>query len=319
MKATTAAAPPPGEEWAHEVKWDGMRILARCAAGETTLTTVNGLDATARFPELDGLAASIGIDAVLDGEVIAQDPAGRADFGRLQGRMHLSSPAAVAAKRAEVPVSMAVFDLLWLDGHDLCALPWSERRRLLVDLVDPGPSWRVSPVHDDGPTLLAIAEEQGLEGIVSKRVGSPYLPGKRSPSWLKVKVRRRQELVVGGWWPGTGNRAGRLGSLVVGVHDPDRPGNPLVYAGKVGTGFDERSLREYDALLAPLRTDECPFDPEPPRAIARQATWVRPEVVIEAEFGEWTSEGVLRHPSHLGRRIDKPAADVVREDVGREP
>jgi bifunctional non-homologous end joining protein LigD len=227
--------------------------------------------------------------------------------------MHLSTPHAVAAKRAEVPVSMAVFDLLWLDGHDLCPLPWSERRRLLEDLVEAGPSWRVSPVHDDGPVLLAIAAEQGLEGIVSKRIASPYVPGKRSTSWLKVKVRRRQELVVGGWWPGTGNREGRLGSLIVGVHDRSRPGNPLVYAGKVGTGFTEQHLRDYEVLLAPLRTAECPFDPPPPRPIERAATWVRPEVVIEVEFGEWTAEGVLRHPSHLGRRIDKPAEKVVRE------
>jgi bifunctional non-homologous end joining protein LigD len=313
MKATPAQVPPAGDDWRHEVKFDGMRILARCAGGATTLVTTNGLDATVRFPELAGLADAVGIDAVLDGEVIVQDASGRSDFGRLQARMHLSSPGAVAAKRAEVPVAMAVFDLLWLDGHDLCPLAWSERRRLLEDLVAPGPSWRVSPVHDDGPALLAIASAQGLEGIVSKRVSSPYQPGKRSPSWLKVKVRRRQELVVGGWWPGTGNRAGRLGSLIVGVHDPDRPGNPLVYAGKVGTGFTEQQLREYEQVLSPLVVDEPPFDPPPPRTIARQATWVRPEVVIEAEFGEWTAEGVLRHPSHLGRRIDKPAGQVVRE------
>jgi bifunctional non-homologous end joining protein LigD len=313
MKATTAPEPPPGDDWRHEVKWDGMRILARCAGGTTTLVTSNGLDATPRFPELHGIARELGCDAVLDGEIVAQDPAGRPDFGLLQSRMHLASPAAVANQAARVPVSVALFDLLWLDGHDVCPLPWHERRRLLDGLVDPGPSWRLSPVHDDGPGLLAIATERGLEGIVSKRVDSPYLPGKRTPAWRKVKVRRHQELVVGGWWPGTGNREGRLGSLVVGVHDPGRAGNPLVYAGKVGTGFTERQLREYDALLRPLRTEECPFDPAPPRAIARQATWVRPEVVVEVEFAEWTAEGVLRHPSHLGRRIDKEPAQVVRE------
>jgi bifunctional non-homologous end joining protein LigD len=317
MKATTAADPPPGPDWVHEVKWDGMRILARCHEGTTALTTTNGLDATGRFPELAGLAAAVACSAVLDGEVIAQDAAGRPDFGRLQARMHLTSPSEVARMASEVPVGFAVFDLLWLDGHDICPLPLHERRRLLDELVEPAAAWRLSPVHDDGPDLLAIARAQGLEGIVCKRLDSTYLPGRRTTSWRKVKVRRRQELVVGGWWPGTGNRHGRLGSLVVGVHDPAAPGNPLRFAGKVGTGFTEPVLADYERLLAGLATDHCPFDPPPPRAIARQARWVRPELVVEAEFAEWTAEGVLRHPSHLGRRIDKDAAEVVREGPGR--
>jgi bifunctional non-homologous end joining protein LigD len=128
-----------------------------------------------------------------------------------------------------------------------------------------------------------------------------------------VKVRRRQELVVGGWWPGTGNRTGGVGSLVVGVYDPAAPGRPLRFAGKVGTGFTVATLSEYERLFASLATDACPFDPPPPRAITRQARWVRPEVVVEVEFAEWTADGVLRHPSHLGRRIDKDPNDVVRE------
>jgi bifunctional non-homologous end joining protein LigD len=314
MKATTAESPPAGREWVHEVKWDGMRILARCAGGTTSLTTANGLDATARFPELAGLATAVGCEAVLDGEVVAQDAAGRPDFGRLQSRMHLSSPADVARRAAEVPVSFAVFDLLWLDGHDLCPLPLRDRRRLLDGLLEPTRAWRLSPVHDDGPALLGIAAERGLEGIVSKRLDSTYLPGKRTTSWRKVKVRLRQEVVVGGWWPGTGNRAGGLGSLIVGVHEPEAPGNPLRFVGKVGTGFTAATLSSYEELLAGLAADRCPFDPEPPRLVARQARWVRPEVVVEVEFGEWTSEGVMRHPIHLGRRFDKDPAEVVREE-----
>jgi bifunctional non-homologous end joining protein LigD len=160
---------------------------------------------------------------------------------------------------------------------------------------------------------MEIADERGLEGIVSKRLDSTYAPGKRTTSWRKVKVRRHQEFVVGGWWPGEKGRAGRLGSLVVGVHDPAAPGNPLRFAGKVGTGFTAPVLAAYEELFADLATDTCPFDPEPPRAISRQARWVRPEVVVEVAFGEWTSDGVLRHPSHLGRRIDKDPSEVVRE------
>lgn len=313
MKATSAEVPPPGGEWIHEVKWDGMRIVARCWEGATTLISSNGLDATIRFPELAGIGDAIGCAALVDGEVIALDGAGRPDFGQLQARMHLSTPAEVARRAGEVPVSFAVFDLLWFDGHDLCPLPWRDRRSVLDRVVESAPSWRLSPVHDDGAELLGIAAQRGLEGVVSKRVESPYLPGKRSPSWRKVKVRRRQEFVVGGWWPGTGNREGRMGSLILGVHDPSAPGNPLRFAGKVGTGFTGAVLAAYDTLLAGLATDRCPFDPEPPRTIARLARWARPELVVEVEFAEWTAEGVLRHPSHLGRRPDKAPSEVVRE------
>lgn len=313
MKAASADVPPAGDDWIHEIKWDGMRILTRCADGEATLWSGNGLDATVRFPELHGLGEAVGCDVVLDGEVVAIDGAGRPDFGRLQQRMHLGSAAEVRRVAAEVQVSYAVFDILWLDGHDLCPLPWAQRRGVLEQLVEPTASWRVPPYDTDGPGLLAIADEQGLEGIVSKRLDSTYLPGKRTTAWRKVKVRRHQEFVVGGWWPGDKGRAGRLGSLLVGVHDPSAPGNPLRFAGKVGTGFTAPVLASYEALLADLATDGCPFDPPPPRPIARQAHWVRPEVVVEVAFGEWTSEGVLRHPSHLGRRIDKDPTEVVRE------
>jgi bifunctional non-homologous end joining protein LigD len=314
MKAVSGDLPGADEPgWVYEVKWDGMRILARCAGGATTLRTSNGLDATERFPELAGLAEAVGVDAVLDGEVVAIDVAGRPDFGLLQGRMHLRGAADIRARAAAVPVSLALFDLLWLDGHDTCALPWRDRRPLLERLVAPSPSWRVPAVHDDGAELLAVVEERGMEGVVAKRRDSPYLPGKRSPAWRKVKVRRHQEVVVGGWWPGEGNRSGRLGSLLVGVHDPGEPGNPLRYAGRVGTGFDAAALADYEARLAALAVDRSPFEPPPPPAVARRARWVRPELVIEVAFGEWTGEGVLRHPSHLGRRIDKDPGEVVRE------
>jgi bifunctional non-homologous end joining protein LigD len=317
MKAVSGELPPAGDErWVYEIKWDGMRVLADCrhGAGTTTLTTGNGIDATRRFPELHGLAAAIGCDAVVDGEVVAIDDTGRTDFGLLQQRMHLTNPADVAQARARVPVSFAIFDVLRIDGSNVCSLPWTDRRNVLEQLVDqPTPGWRVPATHDDGHALLEVARERGFEGVMAKRRDSVYVPGKRSSAWVKVKVRRRQELVVGGWWPGEGNRHGSLGSLVVGVHDPAAPGNPLRFAGKVGTGFNAAALREYERLLDGLATEDCPFDPRPPAAVSRHARWVRPEVVIEVEFAEWTSEGVLRHPSHIGRRFDKDPTAVVRE------
>lgn len=313
MKASSADRVPTGPEWVHEVKWDGMRVLARLEAGDTVLTSANGLDATTRFPELAGLAGACGCAAVLDGEVVAFDDGGRPDFGSLQHRMHVAGAGEARRRAAQLPVTLALFDVLWLDGHDLTGLAWHARRAALVEVVEPSSAWRVPGVHDDGGALLEIARSQRLEGIVSKHRDSTYSPGKRTTQWRKVKVRCEQEFVVGGWWPGEGNRSGGLGSLLIGVYDPAAPGRPLRFAGKVGTGYTAAVLRDYEQLLAPLETDTCPFDPPPPRLLAKRAHWVRPEVVIQVRFAEWTSDGVLRHPSHVGRRIDKNALDVVRE------
>src|SRR5262245_28483493 len=207
MKAVSGDLPAATEDgWIYEIKWDGMRLLGRCSDGTVTYKTTNGLDATARFPELAGLAEAIGCDAVLDGEVIAIDEAGRPSFGLLQQRMHLASAVDIRRRMVDVPVQLALFDLLWLDGADVCPLPWSERRRLLEELVETAPKWRVPSFDDDGPGLLEIVNVQGFEGVMAKRTDSPYLPGRRSPTWRKVKVRRHQEVVVGGWWPGEKGR-----------------------------------------------------------------------------------------------------------------
>jgi len=213
-----------------------------------------------------------------------------------------------------VPVTYVVFDLLHLDGHDLMAMPLHDRRRLLGQALEPGPTWRASPLHDDGPALLAAATERGLEGVIAKRSESTYEPGRRTRSWIKAKVRRRQEMVVGGWLRGEGNRSGRIGALLVGYHDEPGTGGQLRYAGRVGTGFTEAELARLDALMAPLVVDACPFDTPPPRAdLVRGATWVQPSLVAELAFGEWTSEGRLRHPSYLGLRHDKDATEVTRD------
>jgi bifunctional non-homologous end joining protein LigD len=228
----------------------------------------------------------------------------------MQQRMHVANAAEARRRAAQVPVHYVLFDLLHLDGHDLTGLPFVERRRLLERLVAPDPRWRVaSYTEGDGQDLLDAADEHGLEGVMAKRLDSPYEPGRRSSAWVKVKVRRRQEFVVGGWQPGAGNRTGRLGSLALGYYD----GNRLQYAGRAGSGFTAAELTRVGRLLDELATDVCPFDPPPPPELVRETHWVRPELVAEVKFGEWTEEGILRHPVYIGLRTDKAPRDVVRE------
>lgn len=302
---------PPGDDWAFEVKWDGMRAVGFMLGRGLVLQSANLIDVTGRFPEVLPLGEALGgREAVVDGELVAFDDRDRPSFGRLQGRMHVAHPAEARRRVAATPVTYLVFDLLHLDGEDLMDRPYEERRARLVDTVPPGSCWQVPAHHvGDGAALLAAATSQGLEGLVAKRLGSRYEPGRRSPAWRKVKIRRRQEVVVGGWLPGEGGREGRIGALVVGVHEAGR----LRFAGRVGTGFTDRELARLQGLLEAIRTERCPFDPPPPRGAAPKATWVEPRLVAEVEFGEWTEAGVLRHPAYLGLRADKAPEDVVRE------
>lgn len=312
MKAVTGKLPVDETGWAFEIKWDGVRVLSALESGTLRMRSSRGNDITGRYPELVALAESLDEHSVvLDGEVVAFDDAGRPSFGLLQQRMHLANAAEVRRKIETVPITYVVFDLLHLDGNDVTPLPYVDRRRLLAELVPDDGCWTVPPhrAEGDGVALLRAVEERGLEGIVAKRVDSPYVIGKRSASWVKVKTRLRQEFVIGGWQPGEGNRHGHLGSLLVGVYEDGR----LRYSGKVGTGFTSRELDRLGDVLAPLATSESPFEPPPPRVVARTAHYVRPELVAEVEFGEWSSEGILRHPSYLGLRDDKQPTDVVRE------
>lgn len=313
MKATSGDL-PLGDGWTYEVKWDGMRALCFVDRDRWRVQSYNERDVTVSWPELAGFPDAVpAATALFDGELVATDDAGRPSFGLLQQRMHIADAAEANRRSMEVPVAYVVFDLLHLDGHDLTGLPLADRRRLLDQVLDPGPRWRCSPLHDDGPALLEAATEQGLEGVVAKRLDSRYEPGKRTRTWLKVKVRRRQEMVVGGWLPGEGNRTGRIGALLVGYHASPGVG-PLTFAGRVGTGFKEAELLRLGQLFDDLATDECPFDPPLPRAeILRGPRWVRPELVAELEYGEWTGDGRLRHPSYVGLRTDKAAREVTRD------
>lgn len=312
MKAVTGVL-PTGPGWVYELKWDGMRVITEVGPEGVQAWSSNGRDATAAFPELEALGPALApVEAVLDGEVVALDDAGRPSFERLQRRMHVTSPAEAAARARVVPVGYVVFDLLALAGRDLTPLPWRDRRRLLEQIAGDFPRGiDLAHTFDHGPSLLEACTARGLEGVIAKRVDAPYRPGTRSRSWVKVKVRQHDEMVVGGWGPGTGQREDRLGSLLVGYHDT--PGDPrLRYAGRVGSGFTAAELDLVGRLLAPLATDDCPFDPRPPAAHARGAHWVRPEVVVEVAYTEWTNDGRLRHPVYLGRRQDKNPASVVR-------
>lgn len=324
MKATTGVLPDDADDgWAYEVKWDGVRAIGFVDEdGGLCLQSSNELDITARYPELAPLGAELGgRTAVLDGEVVTFNAEGRPDFGLLQQRMHLTGAKAVGEWAARQPVVWVLFDLLYLDGHLLyeedrtagrgTAMPYRDRRRLLEGLIGNGPNWQVAPAQtSDGAALFDAIAERGMEGIIAKRLASTYVPGRRTPEWRKVKVRRRQEFVVGGWRPGAGSRADAIGALLVGHHDED---GRLVYAGRVGTGFTQPELRRLGALFDDLARESCPFDPVPPRAEAKDAHWVDPTIVVEVAFGEWSTDQRLRHPSYLGQRDDKDPEQVVRE------
>jgi bifunctional non-homologous end joining protein LigD len=301
--------PRDDEHWAFEMKWDGMRALVAVDGGRITLTTRQGNDATARFPELRPLGEALGaLDAVLDGEIVMLDESGRPSFEQLQPRMHVASDSVARRLAQERPVVIMLFDLLWLDGHSTTALPYRDRRQLLDQLALSGLTWQTPPsTVGNGAAVLQTATDLGLEGVVAKRLDSPYLPGRRSDAWRKVKPALGQELVVGGWLAGAGRLEGRLGSLLVGYHDAD---GALHYAGRVGSGIDETARARLEGLLTPRRRDDNPFLKTPKLP---SPAWVDPDIVVEVDFHEWTRSGVLRAPRFKGIRADKDAADVVRE------
>jgi bifunctional non-homologous end joining protein LigD len=309
MARSSTDIPRPEGEWSFEVKWDGVRAIAYVRPGRLRLESRNLREITDSYPEVRGLLRDLGMrEAVLDGEIVAFDDSGRPSFERLQRRMHVTAPASVKRLSASMPVVYAIFDLLYLDGRSLIELPYEERRAQLEGLELGGPAWRVPAAHaGDGERLLQATRTQGLEGLIAKRLGSRYEPGRRSGAWLKVKHTLRQELVIGGWLPGEGRRAERIGALLVGYN---RDGQ-FVYAGRVGTGFTEETLADLAEHLRPLRQKASPFDEAP--KLPREAEFVEPKLVAEVEFREWTEDGVMRAPSFKGLRDDKPPREIVRE------
>ncbi|MCZ2826509.1 MULTISPECIES: non-homologous end-joining DNA ligase [unclassified Modestobacter] len=314
MLAAIGELPAAGDlRWGYEFKWDGVRALAHVRSGRVRLRARSGNDVTASYPELGPLPDALaGHDAVVDGEVVALDARGRPDFGLLQGRMHRTGPE-VARLAAAAPVSYLVFDLLALDGESLLGLPYTARRERLDALGLGSDRWVTTPwfrgdTAGVGQQVQAASRENGLEGVVAKRLDSVYRPGGRGPDWRKVKNLRTQSVVVGGWRPGAGRRAGGIGSLLLGVHDEE---GRLVFAGHVGTGFTAKALADLEPLLTPRGS--APFADPLPREVTRDAHWVEPVLVGEVAFTEWTREGKLRHPAWRGLREDVAPADVVVE------
>lgn len=283
MKATLGTMPGDDARWAYEIKWDGYRTLAFIDDGAVRLQSTGLHDVTGAYPELSELASGVhAATAVLDGELVVLDDDGLPRFELMQ--------------RHDRQAVLHVFDVLRVEDHDTIQLPYEDRRRLLTQLVEGGDNWIV-PAHriGGGEQLLAATGGQGLEGIMAKRLGSTYTPGKRSPNWRKIKHRRRVEVVIGGFTAGEGTRATTFGSLLVGRYDR----RSLVFVGGVGTGFDQATLDTLTGRLRDLETSDCPFDPPPPAPHRRTARWVEPLLNATIEITEFTNDGLVRHASFV--------------------
>ena len=315
MMAQPAAAPFDDDGWLFEVKWDGHRCLAALEQDGTRLTSRTGRDVTGQFPELDGLHRQlVARNAVIDGEIVAFDQEGQPSFERMQDRFH-RSPEELARHRGRVPVQFLAFDLLWLDGEALLELPLVDRWARLAEVLVEGTDVRLSQaVSGRGEAFFAQVKGLGLEGVVAKRLASPYRPGTRSPDWRKVKAVRRQDCVIVGWTRGKGGRAATLGSLMLAVYD----GGRLRYAGNVGTGFTHAFLERLLPELEKREVGEPPVE-VPPDPRLRGARWLRPELVCEVEYVAWTDDGRLRAASFKGIRTDKLPEDARREEVLATP
>ncbi|OSZ56533.1 ATP-dependent DNA ligase [Streptomyces pharetrae CZA14] len=303
MLATPGALPPASQDarWAYETKQDGQRVVVYLAGdGGVVLRARSGEEITGAYPELRPLGAALGgTPAILDGEVLALDERGRADFQLLQSRMGLAhAPARAARRAAQVPVHLVLFDVLHLAGRSLIRLPYTERRARLLELELEGPFWSTpGALVGHGEEALRATREHGLEGLVCKRLDSVYEPGVRSRAWIKIRNMRGEDVVVGGWLPGKGRLTGLPGAVLVG----QRAAGTLRYVGSVGTGWSEAERTELAALLSELATDVCPFRPRP---AAPGAHWVLPRLVGEVRYSTRTRAGMLRQPSWLRLRPD---------------
>jgi bifunctional non-homologous end joining protein LigD len=323
MLAVTGPVPRDPQNWALEMKWDGVRALAYIERGQVRLMSRTERDITVAYPELTTLGAPPTPPAapsragtphkqlLLDGEIVVFGDEGWPEFEALQPRMHVTSAAQAALLAGQTPVTYLIFDLLQLDGRPLFDLPYADRRALLDELALTGPYWQTPPSFpgEDFSAVQGVSLEHHMEGVVAKRLDSVYAPGIRTDHWRKIKNVRRQEAVVAGYKPGQGNRTGQVGSLLIGVHDE----SGLIYAGHVGTGFTVETLRLLGDKLRPLRRADSPFDGPVPPEYARPAVWVEPRLVIEVTFDRWTRAGRMRAPVYKGLRDDIDPATVIRE------
>jgi bifunctional non-homologous end joining protein LigD len=307
----TAGPVPAGTGWAFEFKWDGVRAVTAVGAGRVHVISRNHNDVTKTYPELGGLGPMLaGRTAVLDGEVVAIDESGRARFDLLQLRMHVQRPTETLLD--QVQVTYVLFDLLYLDGQSLLEAPYRRRRELLDGLELDGRSARIRVprcvVDVDGRQLLELARAHHLEGVVAKRLTSRYEPGRRSRAWIKTALLNTQEVLIGGWKPGDGRRAGTIGALLLGAYDP---AGRLAYLGKVGTGFTDAMLHDLHTRLEPLQRPESPFQTPIPREDVRGVHWTTPALVGEVEYRMVSPDGRLRHAAWRGLRADKSPEQVT--------
>ncbi len=307
----TAGPLPADDGWAYEYKWDGVRAVVYVDGGRIRTLSGTDRDVTATYPELRGLGEALGsLQAVLDGEIVALDEAGRPSFEALQPRMNTAEPSRVRRLAELVPATYMIFDLMHLDGHSAIEIPYAERRRLLEGLELAGSHWATPPSQvGDGDVLLRAARDNGLEGVVAKRLDSLYRPGRRDPHWVKVKNFRTQSVVIGGWAAGQGHLDGELGALLLGIPNSDG----LTYVGRVGTGFSDADRTALVGRLSKLSRDTSPFTSQVPRSEAAGVHWVEPALVGEVQFTEWTRTGRLRQPAWRGLRPDELPWEVARE------
>ena len=315
MLASVGQEIPDGKGWVFEPKYDGIRVLGVAHGDSAVLFSRNGLDKTKQFPEIAEALASIARKrrggVIVDGEIVALDDGAPARFQGLQGRMHVTNATAIALHRNESPAAMIVFDVLMDRDVPVVADAWTERRkRLEAILKDPPEALRISEVRGNGEKMLAEAQREGWEGIMAKRDDAVYRPGVRTRDWLKLKIEQRQEFVVGGYTEPRNSRS-HLGAILLGYYAPD---GELIYAGHTGGGFSNATLGQMYKQLKPLEVAKSPFSTTP--KTNSPPHWVKPQVVVEVKFNEWTEGGHLRQPIFIGVRDDKKAKDVVREEVG---
>jgi bifunctional non-homologous end joining protein LigD len=306
MGAELSTKLPQGEGWIYEVKWDGVRGLVWVDDGALSICTRNNNRCERQYPELLVLPHFIDAEqAILDGEIVILDEKGVSKFELIQPRIHVQDAHAIAKMGQKKPAHLYVFDLLYLDGYDLRRVPLTERKRALAAILKPHPLLRLSESFPaEGEQLLEVARQTGLEGLMAKRKDSCY-ESRRSRDWLKLKLTTEQEFVIGGMTPGERDT---FGSLAIGYRDDE---DEFVYAGNVGTGFTDKTLQDLYQRLQPLITAKKPFTRG--EKIPKGTVWVKPELVAQIKFANWTDEGRLRAPVYLGLRNDKPAMEVTRE------
>ena len=323
MMATLVSDAFDDEDWIFEPKWDGVRALAICQRDGTALLSRNQNDITATYPEFAKLHERLVCnDAIVDGEIVAMH-SGRPSFERLQSRINLQNERDITRMAAEIPATFIAFDLLYMDGRSLIALPVEERKELLDELVVTTDQVQVSPYTErDGINLFETARRMNLEGIVGKKLGCPYKPGKRVREWVKVKTIFEEDVVIGGWTPGEGSRSSSFGALLVGAYEDGE----LRFVGSVGTGFSEKLLDEILPQLEERRIDGCPFVVDPRKTGGsrfgkpiKNPRWASPDLVARVEFRELTSVGKLRAPSFKGLRSDKAPEDCHFADLHPRP